>query len=140
MSQNHFIFHDTLRENLLLAKPDASDKDLIAALRSAQLGNFLNHLPKGLDTIMGFQGRDYSGGEKQRICIARLLVRQSPIMILDEPWTNLDIQARNILSEVINKCKQSATVLLLTHETTEVLAADRAYRIDASTGGFVDLN
>lgn len=89
---------------------------------------------------MGFQGRDYSGGEKQRICIARLLVRQSPIMILDEPWTNLDIQARNILSEVINKCKQSATVLLLTHETTEVLAADRAYRIDASTGGFVDLN
>jgi ABC-type multidrug transport system fused ATPase/permease subunit len=140
VTQNHFIFQDTLRENLLVAKPDSTDSAIYAALETAQLRDFVKDLPAGLDTIMGYQGQGISGGEKQRICIARLLLRQSSVMILDEPWANLDLRARHVLAEVLNACKRRATILILTHETTAVLTVDKEYELEPSAGKFVEVD
>ena len=83
---------------------------------------------------MDRRGKGASTGERQRICIARLLLRESPIMILDEPWSNLDDRARKLLAEVINACKSTATILILTHERHPALAVDRLYRLDGALG------
>jgi ATP-binding cassette, subfamily B, bacterial len=137
VTQNHFIFQDTLRGNLLIAQPDASDQQIFQALERAQLQDFLARLPDGLDTMMDPRGTGASTGERQRLCIARLLLRESPIMILDEPWSNLDDRARTLLAEVINACKPSATILILTHERHPALAVDRLYLLDGARGIFI---
>jgi ABC-type multidrug transport system fused ATPase/permease subunit len=137
VTQNHFIFQETLRSNLLIAQPEASDQQMLQALERAQLKDFLARLPQGLDTVMDPRGIGASTGEKQRICIARLLLRESPIMILDEPWSNLDDRARTLLAEVINASKSSATILILTHERHPALAVDRLYHLDGAQGIFI---
>jgi ABC-type multidrug transport system fused ATPase/permease subunit len=134
VTQNHFIFQETLRANLLIAQPDASDQQIWQAIERAQLRNFVARLPQGLETVMDPRGKGVSTGERQRICIARLLLRESPIMILDEPWSNLDHRARNLLAEVINACKHTATILILTHELHPALAVDRLYQVDGTQG------
>ena len=136
VTQNHFIFQDTLRENLRIAKSDATDHQILAALDAALLGDFVKRLPEGLDTVMQFQGKGLSGGEKQRLCIARLLLRGSSLMILDEPWSNLDLPARIDLAKVLNASKREATILILTHDVSPVLSVDRSYRLVAATGKF----
>jgi ABC-type multidrug transport system fused ATPase/permease subunit len=140
VTQNHFIFQETLRGNLLIAQPDASDQQILQALERAQLKDFLARLPQGLDTIMDPRGIGASTGERQRICIARLLLRESPVMILDEPWSNLDDRARTLLAEVINACKNTATILILTHERHPALAVDRLCHLDGAQGIFVQDN
>jgi ATP-binding cassette subfamily B protein len=134
VTQNHFIFQETLRGNLLIAQPDASDQQIFQALERAQLQDFLARLPGGLETVMDPRGAGASTGERQRICIARLLLRESPIMILDEPWSNLDDRARTLLAQVINACKRTATILILTHERHPALAVDRLYLLDGAQG------
>jgi len=137
VTQNHFIFQETLRGNLLIAQPDASDQQILQALERAQLKDFLGRLPEGIDTVMDPRGLGASTGERQRICIARLLLRESPIMILDEPWSNIDDRARSLLAEVINACKSTATILILTHERHPALAVDRLYHLDGVRGTFI---
>ena len=117
-----------------MAQPDASDRQVLQALERAQLKDFLARLPKGLETVMDPRGIGASTGEKQRICIARVLLREAPIMILDEPWSNLDDRARKLLAEVINACKSTATILILTHERHPALAVDRLYHLDGTQG------
>lgn len=78
-----------------------------------------------------------SAGEKQRLCIARLLLRESAIMILDEPWANLDLPARDLLAEVINSSKKTATILVLSHEHPQTLAVDHIYHLNEEKGIFV---
>ena len=134
VTQNHFIFQETLRGNLLIAQPDASDQQILQALERAQLQDFLGRLPQGIETVMDPRGIGASTGERQRICIARLLLRESPIMILDEPWSNLDDRARKLLAEVVNACKSTATILILTHERHPSLAVDRLYHLDGAQG------
>ncbi len=134
VTQNHFIFQETLRDNLLIAQPDASDPRILQALERAQLHDFVARLLQGLDTVMDPRGAGASTGERQRICIARLLLRESPIMILDEPWSNLDDRARTLLAEVINSCKRSATILILSHERHPALAVDQLYHLDGTQG------
>jgi ABC-type multidrug transport system fused ATPase/permease subunit len=138
VTQHHFIFQETLRANLLIAQPDANDQQIYQALAAAQLTDFLARLPHGLDTMMDPRGKGISAGERQRICIARLLLRASPIMILDEPWSNLDSRARQLLAEVINVCKQTTTVIILTHERLPELAIDRLYYLDGAQGIFIE--
>jgi ABC-type multidrug transport system fused ATPase/permease subunit len=137
VTQNHFIFQETLRANLLIAQPEASDQQILRALERAQLKDFMAHLPQGLDTIMDPRGQGVSTGERQRICIARLLLRESPIMILDEPGSNLDYRARQLLAEVINACKSMATIIVLTHERLPALAVDCLYHINGVQGIFI---
>jgi len=134
VTQNHFLFQETLRANLLIAQPDASDRQIAWALERAQLKNFVARLPQGIETVMDPRGKGVSTGERQRICLARLLLRESPIMILDDPGSNLDYRARKLLAEVINACKSTATILILTHERLPALAVDRLYHIDGAQG------
>lgn len=137
VTQHHFIFQETLRANLLIAQPDANDAKILGALERAQLGDFLFRLPRGIDTVMDPRGMGMSAGEKQRLCIARLLLRESPIMILDEPWANLDLPARELLAEVINSSKETATILVLSHEHPQTLAVDHIYHLNEEKGIFV---
>jgi ABC-type multidrug transport system fused ATPase/permease subunit len=134
VTQNHFLFQETLRANLLIAQPDASDRQIAWALERAQLKNFVARLPQGIETVMDPRGKGVSTGERQRICLARLLLRESPIMILDDPGSNLDYRARKLLAEVINACKSTATILILTHERLPALAVDRLYHLDGAQG------
>jgi ATP-binding cassette subfamily B protein len=137
VTQDHYIFNKSLRENLLVAKPQANDDEIKQALKQARLEGFLSRLPGGLDTIMHPDGRGMSAGEKQRVCLARLLLKQSPIIILDEPWSHLEMPARHDLAAVINACKATTTVLLLTHDIHTKLAYDLIYYLDPDKGTFI---
>jgi len=138
VTQYHFIFHETLRDNLRVAKSDASDKKIIQALEHAHLKEFLYRLPKGLDQVLWPGGKGISAGERQRICIARLLLKNSYFMIFDEPWSNLDQYARNFLAEVINDFRNTTTILVLTHEDMPLLKVDKTYKIIPEKGKFVE--
>ncbi len=140
VTQNHFIFQETLRANLLIAQPDASDRQIVWALERAQLKEFVARLPQGIETVMDPRGKGVSTGERQRICIARLLLRESPIMILDEPGSNLDYRARKLLAEIINTCKSMATILILTHERLPALAVDLLYHLDEAQENFIQVD
>ena len=137
VTQHHFIFQETLRANLLIARPDATDALILRALARAQLTDFLDRLPQGIRTVMDPRGRGMSAGEKQRLCIARLLLRESPIMILDEPWSNLDGEARELLAQVLNATRTTATILVLSHERPQTLAVDHTYSLDEKNGVFL---
>jgi subfamily B ATP-binding cassette protein MsbA len=137
VTQFHHIFHESLKANLQVAKPDATDEEIRRALEQAQLGEFLSRLPHGIDEVMDPRGKGISGGEKQRVCIARLLLRNSPIMVLDEPWSNLDEDAREVLARVINELRATTTILILTHEDLPSLSVDQICHLDPDKGIFV---
>ena len=137
VTQYHFIFNESLEMNLRVAKPDTNNEEIIHALNQAHLGEFLNCLPNGLGEVMDPRGKGISEGEKQRICIARLLLRNSPIMVLDELWSNLDDEARGVLAEVINTLKPTTTILILAHEDLPSLAVDQVYNLVSDNGSFV---
>lgn len=136
VTQYHFIFNESLQMNLRVAKPDASDDEIVQALEKAHLREFLDRLPYGLDEVMDPRGKGISEGEKQRICIARLLLRSSPIIVMDEPWSSLDGEARKVLAEVINNLKHTTTILILTHDKLPSLAVDRIYTLLPDSGIF----
>ena len=138
VTQHHFIFEETLRANLLIAQPEADDQKILEVLERAQLRDFVARLPQGIESMMDPRGKGVSAGERQRICIARLLLRDSTLMILDEPWSNLDDRSRKLLAEVINACKITATILILTHERLPTLAVDRLYHLDGERGIFIE--
>ncbi len=131
VTQDHFIINDTLRDNIRIADPDAGDDQILQALHRAHLTEFVSSLPLGLDEVLDHDGKGLSAGEKQRICIARLMLKDASIMILDEPWSNLDYLARNKLVEVINELKTAVTILILTHEIHDTLNVDKQYYLDA---------
>jgi ABC-type multidrug transport system fused ATPase/permease subunit len=137
VTQNHFIFNESLRDNLLIANPEACDSDMIRALKRAYLSQFVDGLSNGLDTILEPGGKKISAGEKQRISIARALLRNSPFIVLDEPWSNIDLEARLLLSRVINDLKSKATILILTHRNLRAIQCERSYRILPDLGEIV---
>jgi ABC-type multidrug transport system fused ATPase/permease subunit len=138
ITQHHFIFQETLKANLLIGQPDAGERKILEVLELSQLKDFVARLPQGIESMMDPRGKGTSAGEKQRICIARLLLRESPIMILDEPWSNLDERSRKLLAEVINTCKSNATIVILTHERLPALEVDRLYYLDGDKGIFIE--
>jgi ABC-type multidrug transport system fused ATPase/permease subunit len=137
VAHHHYIFNESLRENLLVANPEATDAQLRQAIDTAQLSNLVRRLKGGLDEVLDPGGRGLSAGEKQRLCIARLLVKKAPIMILDEPWTNIDKDAREKLVRVINTCRKTTTILILTHAVHPSLKVDRQYVLDPGKGKFI---
>jgi ABC-type multidrug transport system fused ATPase/permease subunit len=138
VTQNHFILNETLRENLLVADPEATDEQLCRAIDMAQLSDLFQRMNQGLDEVLDPSGRGLSAGEKQRLSIARLLVKRAPIMILDEPWSNIDHESREKLVCVINACRATSTILILTHEVHPSLVVDRQYTLDPHRQNIVD--
>jgi ATP-binding cassette subfamily C protein CydC len=127
--QHPYLFSGTLRDNLLLARGDASDHELAAACRTAQLEQFIASLPAGFDTPVGENGVTLSGGERQRLAIARVLLKNAPILILDEATANLDAVTAQQLLAALEEFRRGRTTLLISHRRPE-LYADRVIRLD----------
>lgn len=123
VSQETYLFNTTIRDNLLLARPDASDADLIAACRAAQLHDFVAALPEGYDTWVGEAGMRLSGGQARRVAIARALLRDAPVLVLDEPTEGLDATTERELLQDVARLMEGRTVLLITHRLAALPAA-----------------
>jgi ATP-binding cassette subfamily C protein CydC len=115
LSQDSPLFNDTIRANLLIARPDASDDALWSALESAGIDSFVRALPRGLDSLVGESGRTVSAGQGRRLCLARALLSPAPILLLDEPTTGLDRPAELAFFAVLRTAAVGRTVVLVTH-------------------------
>lgn len=129
LSQATHLFEDTIRANLLLGRPDASDDDLWVALDRARVGDLVRDMPEGLETWLGEGGARVSGGQGRRIALARTLLSQAPILILDEPATGLDAGTEQEFLRTLNEVTQGRTVILIAHRLTGVEELDQVWRI-----------
>jgi ATP-binding cassette subfamily C protein CydCD len=114
------LFDSTLRANLVLARPDASDADLVGALTRARLGDWFTALPDGLDTLIGEHGGSVSGGERQRIGVARTLLAQRPVLLFDEPTAHLDPVTADTLAVELLGATKGRTALIVTHRPEQI--------------------
>ena len=127
------LFRQTIRENISFGKPDATLDEILAAAKRVGAHDFIEDLPKGYDTLIGEGGRTLSGGQSQRIAFARAALRDSRIMIFDEPTTGLDPGAESVAREAISLLKEDKTVLLITHRLSLLDMADWiVYMVDGS--------
>lgn len=124
VSQHTHLFNGTVRDNLQLARPGAGDAELVEAARQAQIHQFIQSLPLGYDTWIGEQGLRLSGGERQRLAIARALLKDAPLLILDEPTAHLDPITERKLTETLGALVQGRTTLIVTHRLVGLEAAD----------------
>jgi ABC-type bacteriocin/lantibiotic exporter with double-glycine peptidase domain len=133
VTQDHFIFSESVRDNIRIANPEADDRRIMDALARTHLDGLVKRLPGGLDYRLDPRGKGLSAGERQRICIARILLTDSPIMLLDEPWSNLDEGVRNLLAQVLNECRSHKTIVIMSHEDIPSLIVDNIYRLVPET-------
>jgi ABC-type multidrug transport system fused ATPase/permease subunit len=129
--QDAHLFDSTIRANLLLAKPGASDDELRAALERARLTDWIESLPAGLDTVVGEEGARMSGGQRQRLVLARALLADAPVLLLDEPTAHLDPGTAERLMDDVLDATEGRTVLLITHRTEGLDRMDEVVRLDA---------
>jgi len=122
--QDAHLFHDTIRANLLYARPEASEAELAAALRDAQIASVVAALPQGLDTVIGDRGHRLSGGERQRVAIARLLLKAPALVILDEATAHLDSESERAIQEAFASALRGRTSLVIAHRLSTVQNAD----------------
>jgi len=125
VTQDAHLFHDTIRANLLYAKPDASDTEITEALRAAQILPLIDSLAKGLDTLVGERGYRFSGGEKQRLAIARLLLKAPEIVVLDEATAHLDSESEAAIQRAFEIALRGRTSIVIAHRLSTILKADQ---------------
>ncbi len=130
VTQEPFLFNGTVRENLLLSKRDASDADLWAALSAAHAESFVRGLPEGLDTNVGERGVKLSGGEKQRLSIARALLKNAPILLLDEATASVDSETERQIQEALDHLMQNRTAFVIAHRLSTIQNADQIYVLE----------
>ena len=133
VTQDAHLFHDTIRANLLYARPDASDEQINAALRDAQILNLVESLPEGLDTLVGERGYRFSGGEKQRLAIARLLLKAPDIVILDEATAHLDSESESAIQQALESALAGRTSIVIAHRLSTILKADQILVVQNGT-------
>ncbi len=124
VTQETYLFHDTIKINLLYAKPDATQSEIEAACRAANIYHFIAELPDGYDTVVGERGYRLSGGEKQRIAIARVILKNPRLLVLDEATSNLDSRSEALIQEALDTIMQDRTSLVIAHRLSTILAAD----------------
>jgi ATP-binding cassette subfamily B protein len=130
VAQDAHLFHDTIRANLLYARPEATEDELVAALRSAQIGELVARLPQGLDTVVGDRGHRLSGGEKQRLAIARVLLKAPAVVILDEATAHLDSESEVAVQRALAEALRGRTSLVIAHRLSTIRSADRIVVVD----------
>jgi ATP-binding cassette subfamily C protein CydCD len=128
--QDTYLFHGTIEENLRLGKPDADRQELEAAARDANAHEFISQLPQGYATMIGERGIMLSGGQRQRLAIARALLRDSPILILDEALSSVDAENEAVIQQAIDRLSAGRTILVLAHRLSSVIGADRILVLD----------
>jgi ATP-binding cassette, subfamily B, bacterial len=125
VTQDAHLFHDTIRANLIYAKPNATDAELTEALRAAQILPLISSLPKGVETLVGERGYRFSGGEKQRLAIARLLLKAPDIVILDEATAHLDSESEAAIQKALETALAGRTSIVIAHRLSTILKADQ---------------
>ncbi|MGW2950711.1 ABC transporter ATP-binding protein [Streptomyces eurythermus] len=131
VSQETYLFHASVADNLRFAKPDATDEELHAAARAAQIHDHIIALPDGYDTIVGERGHRFSGGEKQRLAIARTILRDPPVLILDEATSALDTRTEAAVQQAIDALSADRTTLTIAHRLSTVRGADQIVVLDS---------
>ncbi|MDO4791506.1 MAG: ABC transporter ATP-binding protein [Buchananella hordeovulneris] len=129
VEQTTYLFSGTLRENLAIANPQASDEEMLTALRTARLGELLERLPAGLDTVVGERGLALSGGEAQRLAVARALLKDAPILLLDEPTAHVDLASEADLLAALAEVSAGRTTLTISHRAATIAAAGRVVEL-----------
>jgi ATP-binding cassette subfamily B protein len=130
VSQETYLFHASVRENLRFAKPDATDEELEAAARAARIHDLIAGLPEGYDTVVGERGYRFSGGEKQRIAIARTILRNPPILVLDEATSSLDTATERLVQEALDRLSEGRTTIAIAHRLSTIRDADQIVVLD----------
>lgn len=131
VSQETYLFHSTIRENLRYAKPDATDAELEAACRAANIHHIIAGFEDGYDTVVGERGYRLSGGEKQRIAIARVLLKDPPVLLLDEATSALDTVSERVVQEALDEAAKGRTVISIAHRLSTVMGADAIHVLEA---------
>lgn len=128
--QNVYLFHDTIANNIRFGQPDAPMEDVIAAAKKACCHDFISALPDGYDTVIGEGGASLSGGEKQRISIARAMMKDAPVIFLDEATANVDPENENELMQAVSALTKEKTVIMIAHRLKTVEHADQILAVD----------
>ncbi|HEY5693390.1 MAG TPA: ABC transporter ATP-binding protein [Gaiellaceae bacterium] len=130
VSQETYLFHASVRENLRFAKPDATDEEVYAAAEAARIHHVIAALPEGYDTVVGERGYRFSGGEKQRIAIARTILRNPPVLVLDEATSSLDTGTERLVQEALDRLSQGRTTIAIAHRLSTVRNAEQLVVLD----------
>jgi ATP-binding cassette, subfamily B, bacterial len=130
VSQETYLFHGSVRENLRFARPGASDEELETAARAAQIHDHLASLPEGYDTVVGERGYRFSGGEKQRLAIARAILRDPPVLVLDEATSALDVETERAVQEALERLSAGRTTIAIAHRLSTIRDADLILVLD----------
>ncbi len=130
VSQETYLFHESVRENLRFAKPDATDEEIETAAEAARIHHVIAALPEGYDTVVGERGYRFSGGEKQRIAIARTILRNPPILVLDEATSSLDTETERLVQEALDRLSEGRTTIAIAHRLSTVQDADQIIVLD----------
>ena len=130
VSQETYLFHASVRENLRFARPDASDEEVEAAARTARIHDLIESLPDGYDTVVGERGYRFSGGEKQRMAIARTILRNPPVLVLDEATSSLDTQTEYAVQSELERLAEGRTTITIAHRLSTVRDADQIVVLD----------
>ena len=131
--QNVYLFHDTIRNNICFGKPDATEEEMIDAAKKACCHEFIMSLKDGYDTIIGEGGGTLSGGEKQRISIARAILKNAPIVILDEATASVDPENEHLIQSAISELTKGKTLITIAHRLATIENADQILVVDNNT-------
>jgi ABC-type multidrug transport system fused ATPase/permease subunit len=131
VSQNPYLFHGTVAQNIRRSRPDATPDEVVWAASQAHAHAFIEALPEGYDTVIGERGARLSGGEAQRIVLARAVLKDAPFLILDEATANLDPEVEALIQEALERLLRGRTALIIAHRLSTVFRADRIVVMDA---------
>ena len=127
VQQNVFLFDTTLRENIMFGRPDASEEELYEAAKRAHLYDYIQSLPDGFDSLVGERGVKLSGGQKQRVSIARVFLKNPPVLIFDEATSSLDTESETMIQQSMAELSEGRTSIIIAHRLSTVRNADATY-------------